>query len=178
MYAARSVTYLDLEASDGEESEKKFLTDSKIGRSTKERFRYWVDMRNPLPKLRRTQWVQITPLLSSRWPWLYERISRDTKTTFLFSVAPGWTLQHSGARDPIAFWREQFWTRAHQAANIFVLLGTLYSINIFLASLPGPRRKERWQQLPKSLVVSKEICVYCGHLICLMWCWFHWRKNH
>lgn len=37
---AVGITYLDLAASDEAECEKKFLTDSKIGRSTKERFRY------------------------------------------------------------------------------------------------------------------------------------------
>lgn len=40
MDIARGTTYLDLAASDGVECEKQFLTDSKIERSTKERFRY------------------------------------------------------------------------------------------------------------------------------------------
>lgn len=185
MDIARGTTYLDLAASDGVECEKQFLTDSKIERSTKERFRYWVDMSNPLPKPTRNQWAQITPLLCSRWPGLYERMSLDTKTTFMSSVAPSWIFQHSGTRAPIAFWWVLFWTE-HIKLNVFVHLRTLYSIKI-LASLPGLKRKEHWQWLSKSLVVSKEICAHCGYLIRFVWYWIHgeksfmvmyFRKNH
>lgn len=168
MDAARGIAYLDLEASDGVECEKKFLTDSKIGRSTKERFRYWIDMRNPLPKLRRTQWAQITPLLSSRWPGLYEGTSPNTKATFLSTVAPSWIFQHCGDGDPIAVWRELFWTRAHLVMNVFVLLRTLYSIKIFLASLPGPKRKEQWQ-VQVSCGIQGNLCVlWPSHLFNVM----------
>jgi hypothetical protein len=40
MDVARGTTYLGLAASDGVDCEKQFLTDSKIERSTKKKFRY------------------------------------------------------------------------------------------------------------------------------------------
>lgn len=94
-------TYHGSAASAGIGRDKKFFTGSKAGRSRKERFRYWTDLRNPVSKAGRTEWAQVTQLLPNWHPGLEERWARGSGVTYVPDAAPGRLSEHPGASAPI-----------------------------------------------------------------------------
>lgn len=121
----RRDTYLGSADSDGVEYENKFFTDSKRGRNRKEKFRYWIGVRNPLPKPR-SEWAQVTQLLPYWQPAL------GTRTTFVPDVAPGWFLELPGARAPISFLGEAATVIGTQNCGDLWILRALYRYQDFL----------------------------------------------
>lgn len=159
----RRDSYLGSAASKWLECEKKFFTDSKIGRSRKERFRYWIDVRRALSKPTKGERAQVTQLLPNWQSGPEERRVLDPRDTFVPDAAPGWLSQHPGARAPIAFLQEAAVVLGTAPCEDLWILRGLYGFKTCPTSLQTPRRKALWKGSSGLFWEPWEIS------ICLLW---------